>query len=415
MRQLGGLGGRSVHRFCQCYGRVCGFLKDLTSRHHVIAVEAYDERLISLLTTVFENAQGLDDAGGHLIARGNATEHVYEYGLHLRVAQDNFKPGSHHIGRCTATDVEEVRGLDATVVFTGISNDIKRRHYEPRAVTDYAHVAVELDVIQALFFGLGFQRVRGGLVGEISVMFLAEDGVLIEGDLAIEGNDLSVFGAYQRVDLNQGRVFAEVDVGEFLQYRNDLLGYIRSESGLLDDLTRFGLVDAGVRIDRNFGERLGALNSQLFDVHAALNAGHRQVGAVRTVQQEREVVLFCDLVALSDHHGVDRVALDVHPQDLAGLFTGLLRGVCQLNAAGFAAAANLYLCLYNNCPSPELLSGCNSLFGCAGEDSAQHRDFVALKHVTRLIFEQVHPAPPFRMSRWHDRLWPSSSAIVAGE
>src|SRR5690625_2003219 len=87
----------------------------------------------------------------------------------------------------------------------------------------------------------------------------------------------------------------------------------------------------------------------------------------------------------------------------------------QFDAAGFAAAANLHLCLYNNCPSPELLSGCNRLFRGAGEDSAQHRDFVALEHVTRLVFEQVHPAPPFRMSRWHDRLWPCSSAMVPPE
>src|SRR5690625_5374184 len=120
-------------------------------------------------------------------------------------------------------------------------------------------------------------------------MFLAEGGVLIEGDLAIKGNDLSVFGAYQRIDLNQGRVFANVDGGEFLQYGNDLLGYIGSEPGLLDDLARLGRVDAGVRIDRNFGERLGALNSQLFDVHSALDAGHRQVGAGRAVQQQREI------------------------------------------------------------------------------------------------------------------------------
>src|SRR5690625_5648954 len=112
-------------------------------------------------------------------------------------------------------------------------------------------------------------------------MFLAEGGVLIEGDLAIKGNDLSVFGAYQRIDLNQGRVFANVDGGEFLQYGNDLLGYIGSESGLLDDLARLGRVDADDGVDGHLREGLGTRNCRLFNVHDALNTGHRQVCADR--------------------------------------------------------------------------------------------------------------------------------------
>ena len=43
-----------------------------------------------------------------------------------------------------AADVEEVGGLDPTVVLTGVGGDVEGRHDQARAVTDDADLAVEL-------------------------------------------------------------------------------------------------------------------------------------------------------------------------------------------------------------------------------------------------------------------------------
>jgi hypothetical protein len=45
------------------------------------------------------------------------------------------------------------------------------------------------------------------------------------------------------------------------------------------------------------GQGLGPLDGEDLDLHAALLAGHRQVGAVGAVEQHREVVLLLDLGA----------------------------------------------------------------------------------------------------------------------
>src|SRR6478735_226595 len=307
--ERGGLVGALVHRGGESDERVIGLLEDPAALLDPVAVDADDERLRGGRAELGERA---DDALGDGVARGDAAEDVDEDRLDLRVAEDDVQARRHDLGGRTAADVEEVGGLHAAVVLAGVRDDVERRHDQARAVADDADLAVELDVVEVVLLGLRLERVGRRLVLELGVLRVAEAGVLV-------------------------------------------------------GLRR---VDADRRVDRDLRERLGALDRELLDLHAALDARHREVGAVGPVEQHREVVLLGDARARGDHHAVDRVALDVHAEDLG-----------------------------------RLLRGRAGLLGGRRDDPAQHGHAVLLEDVARLVFEQVHPAASFRLMRRerHDR------------
>ena len=123
---------------------------------------------------------------------------------------------------------------------------------------------------------------------------VAEAGVLVERDLAVEGEDLAVFGEHERVDLDERRVLALVDLVELHDHGGDLVDELGGEATGGRDLLGLLEVDARDRVDLDLGEGLGALDCELLDLHAALDAAQREVGAVGAVEQHREVELLRD-------------------------------------------------------------------------------------------------------------------------
>ncbi len=249
--------------------------------------------------------------------------------------------------------------------------------------------AVQLDVVEVLRLGLGLERVSSVLVFKVSVLGVAEVGVLVEGDLAVEGNDVAGAGQDQRVDLHEGGVFLLEDVPELQDYAGDLAAQFLGEACGGDDFVGLGLVDADGRVDRDLGQGFGALNGELLDFHAAFNRAHGQVVAVGPVQQDGEVVFLGDVSTLGDHHAVDGVALDVHPEDVGGVFKRLVSGLGDLDAAGLAAASGLNLCLYDSYAA-DFLGSCLCFFRGVRHDASKHGYTVRLEHIARLVFKQVH-------------------------
>ncbi len=131
----------------------------------------------------------------------------------------------------------------------------------------------------------------------------------------------------------------------------------------------------------------------LFDLHAALNGADRKKGAVRPVEQERKVVLGLDVGRLSDQDAVDRVALDVHAEDLAGLLLRVIWTVGQLHAAGLAAPAGLYLRLHDHL-ADALSRVCGrdlpGFLGGVGDLVLRNRDAVLGEQLLSLKLKQVH-------------------------
>ena len=110
------------------------------------------------------------------------------------------------------------------------------------------------------------------LSSSASWLGVAELGVLVERDLAVEGDDVALFGEDERVDLDERRVLALVDVVELDEDVGDLLDELGGEARGLGDLDGLRLVDARQRVDLDAGERLGPLDGELLDLHAALDA-----------------------------------------------------------------------------------------------------------------------------------------------
>ena len=222
---------------------------------------------------------------------------------------------------------------------------------------------------------------------------VAELGVLVERDLAVEGDDVAVLVEDQRVHLDERRVLALVDVVELHEHVGDLVDELGREVRGDRDLAGLRGGDAGDRVDLDARERLGLLDGELLDLHAALDAREREVGAVRAVEEHREVELLRDAGAARDHDALDDVALDVEPEDgLRGLLrlVGVLR---DLDAARLAAAARLHLGLDHDDAAELLGRGADRFWG-VGDDAREHRDPVLLEQVSGLVLVKIHALLP---------------------
>src|SRR5437763_7416341 len=385
-RELGGLVRRTVH--CVHHGdqRVVRLREDAVAFFDVVAVQTDDQRLAGLGT---QDLQRLDDAGRDRVAGGDAAEDVDEHALHVGVVEDDVQPGRHHLGRRAAADVEEVGGLHPAVLLARVRHDVQSGHDEPGAVADDADLAVQLDVVEVLGLRLGFQRVLGLLVDQGLVARLTEGGVLVEGDLAVEGDDLALRVADQRVDLDQGGVLGDEGLPQLHDDLGGLVDDLRRELARGEDLDGLRLVHAGDRVDRDLGQRLGTLDGELLDLHAAFGRRHRQEGAVRAVQQEGEVVLLGDVRGLGHQHAARDVALDVQAENGLCLLFGLIRRLGELDAARLAAATGLHLGLDDDLGA-DLLRGGLGFFGGIGHRARQNRYSVGGEEIPRLVLVEVH-------------------------
>src|SRR6478609_4751595 len=359
--ELSGAASRTVHGVDALDERVVRLGEDATTLVRVVAVEADDERLVDRVTVLGDELERLDDAVGDLVAGGDPTEDVDEDALDGRVAEDDLEAVGHDLRRGAATDVEEVRGLHATELLTGVGDDVEGAHDQTRAVADDADLAVELDVVEALLLRGGLEGVRVRLVLERGVVLVTELGVLVEGDLAVEGEHLAARVLHERVDLDQRRVLFDEHGPELLEDRDDLLVDRLVETAGGRDLARLRLVDPGDRVDSDAGESLGALDGELLDLHAALLRRHREVGAVRAVEDVGDVVLLGDVARLGDQHVVNGVALDVHAEDRLGLLSGLVGVGRELHATRLATTTGLDLGLDHDVAANAL--GCGTRFG----------------------------------------------------
>ena len=85
---------------------------------------------------------------------------------------------------------------------------------------------------------------------------------------------------------------------------------------LLGDRAGERHVDTLDGVDGDLGQPLGLGGGDLFDLHAALDRAHGQVGAVGAVEQEGDVVLLRDVAGLGDQQLLHDVALDVQAEDV---------------------------------------------------------------------------------------------------
>ncbi|CNI07156.1 Uncharacterised protein [Mycobacterium tuberculosis] len=226
---------------------------------------------------------------------------------------------------------------------------------------------------------------------------LAEFCVVVQGDLAVQGEDGALGGQNEGVNLNQGCVFLGVDFAQLDENGNNLLLQFCGETCCLSNFLSLSLVQADQRVNLDLCQCLGALSSELLNFHTAFYRAHCQVGAVCTVQQEGEVVFFGDVCAVSDQHAVNGVALDVHAENCLSVLVSFFGGLCELNAASLTAAAGLNLSL-NDGKTANFLSCCLCFFRGGRNNALEHGYTVLCEELARLVFEKVHRCPS--SSKW---------------
>ena len=129
----------------------------------------------------------------------------------------------------------KLAGFTPPCVLAGVRDDVEGRHDQARAVADDADRAVELDVVEALVLGLRLERV--GLLAdlELRVVRVAELGVLVERDLAVERLELVAGQPGQRVDLDQRGVLLDEDLPQLLDHLDGLVDSRLREPASVDD------------------------------------------------------------------------------------------------------------------------------------------------------------------------------------
>src|SRR3954452_15367545 len=289
--ELGGPLGGAVHGVDDGDQRVVGLGEDPPALLHVVAVEPDDQRLGRLVP---QDLQRLDDAVGHGVAGGDPAEDVDEDALDGRVGEDDLQAVGHHLGGGAAADVEEVGRAHPAELLAGVGDDVQGAHDQTGAVADDADLALELHVVEVLLLGAGLERVARGGVLQRALVLVPEGGVVVEGHLGVEGQHGAVGRLGQRVHLDKGGVLLVEDLPQPLGDRDDLVADLGREVRGIDDLCRLGVVHAPGGVDGDACQGFGLGDRDLLDLHAALDRGHRQEGAVGAVEQVGEVVLLRD-------------------------------------------------------------------------------------------------------------------------
>ncbi len=165
----------------------------------------------------------------------------------------------------------KLAGLTSTVRLTGVRDDVEGAHDETRAVADDADLAVELDVVEVLGLRGGLERVGRGLVLERGVVRLAEVGVLVQGHLAVERDDLAGRPVLTSGLTSTRRASSAMKVSHRVTRTSATCSATSAGNfAWRDDLA--GLLDAHAfdGVDRDLREGLGVLLRDLLDLHAAL-------------------------------------------------------------------------------------------------------------------------------------------------
>ena len=114
--------------------------------------------------------------------------------------------------RRAAAYIEKVRRAAA-----GILNDVHGGHGQARAVDHAGDGAVELDVVERVLAGFHFERIFFGRIAQRLDVRMAEERVVVEGDLGVEREKLVVLGRDEGIDLDQRGVGIDERLVEALE------------------------------------------------------------------------------------------------------------------------------------------------------------------------------------------------------
>src|SRR5262249_27477495 len=264
-------------------------------------------------------------------------------------------------------------------------------------VDDAADAAVEADIGEAAVGGAGLARILLRLVAQLRDVRAAEERVVVEAHLGVEGEQLALSGEDERVDLDHGGV----ELAEGAVAAEQGLHGLRHLPGLEAEgereLARLEGLHADRRVDGEADQGLRPVAADVLDLHAAGGGGNDHHALALPVEHEAEIELARDLCGSLDIEAVDdpapRAPLVRDPapaQQLVGGGPHLVLVAAELDAAGLAAAAGMHLRLHDPALAADLAGAIGGLLRAIGEAAARHGHTELREQLLGLVFVDVH-------------------------
>src|SRR5512133_411724 len=331
------------------------------------------------------------DAGSHDVAAHDAAEDVHQHGLHRLVLQDDAEGVLHRVFGGAAAYVQEV-GRGAAAVL----DDVHGGHGQAGAVHHAADAAIELDEVEVVLAGFHFLF---RFLVEVAVgqdIRVADQAVVIEADLGVQGRDIPLLGHHQRVDLHHGAVLLHKELVEVLEEDDALLEGIAFEPQGEGHLARLEAIETQGRIHGHPDDLLGGLFGDFLDLHTTL--GGRQDGdpAGHAVHQEAQVELTLDVHGLGEEHRANLAPLGTglfgdqlhadHGLEELGSLVGIRR---ELHATALAAATSVDLRL-DDTGAAEFLGNHAGFYRILGDLPVGRGHLVLPQQLFGLVFMDIH-------------------------
>ena len=262
-------------------------------------------------------------------------------------------------------------------------------------------MTVEFDVIQLVVGGFGFELVLLVKVSPRGQVRMPEQGIVVEIDLGVQGEDLTFTGCHQGIDLGQGTVHFHVhfvepqDETKRLTHQGALQSQPESKPPRLKGLQPHPRVHL-------FPEDLfRSPGGHLLDFHPTFWTGHDHQLALGPVQGDAQIEFPVDITGLLHQDllhllaiGTGLVRDQVHADDLGGHVPGLLRIECHLDAPPLAAAPGVYLGLDHH-PTSQIRSDVAGFLWRASHLSPGHGYLVLAEQFFGLILVYFHARRAF--------------------
>ncbi len=354
------------------------------------ALQAHDHRDLQA-----HFLHGRDDAFGDQVATHDAAEDVDQDGLHLVGREDQLERLGDALLGGTAADVEEVGRLAARQL-----DHVHRGHRQTGAVDHAADRAVHRHVVEVVLDGGRFGGVflrevaHGGQVG------VAELGVVVGVDLAVEGGEVAVCEDGQRVQLDQGEILLVEQLVQAKHDLDELVHLLRIQVHLEPEIAALVRLQAfdeihheGVDVFRRFG-------GHLLDVDAAVLGGDERDRLGVAIGEDREVQFLRDIGRVGDQDQVHRqrtasrlVGFHVGTEHALGSGADVIETAAELDATGLAATTGMDLGLDHPLRTTKVLGGVDSGIGRVGNLARRYGDAVLGEQFFSLVLVEIHSIP----------------------
>ena len=154
---------------------------------------------------------------------------------------------------------------------------------------------------------------------------MAEEGIVVEGHLRVDGLQRAVLEQHEGVDLHERRVLLHEEPIERLEYLRRLLHQHLIVEELPRRLVGLEVGHADRRVDDDLLDLLRCLFGYLLDVHTAGAGEHHHRAFRLTVDKDGDIIFCRDVDSLGDEHAVYGVTFDLHAEDRLGILADLIR------------------------------------------------------------------------------------------